>query len=392
MSFIVIHLFISQRTNKYFFFQSKSTLTDRRSQPSIATAPEPEKSPKSSSTENGSLMAALANELKSKQLENEKNEKAAEQQQNFVTVIEVNESVASKEQDQNREPAVKEVPETPPSPPPATEKPKKVAVAVEVVPISLSSKAASQSPTDKINRDRTLCDNENSFTGNDNSNSIERSSSSSNTNPPTSPLSLSDVNKKKVPPRPPPKYGRRIEPPTIPSALSSSSGTKSKENSLERNIKPSDILRNKSATSVEESKAYLHNRNTSPDVSKLVKMNEKQYTMVTDNFQQKTSSLEKSSSLKSNQSGSLGKTTRAGTGTDSPTGSLGKSSSVTKEYSPTGSIDNKSKSSRKYSDDAGSKESLISQGNISEIVSYLKICLYNIHSFSILYFHLNFLH
>lgn len=300
-------------------------------------------------------MAALANELKSKQLENEK---AATEHQNFVTVIEVNESASQEEPSQERSVQVEleEVPETPPSPPPPTDK-KKV-VSVEVAPISLSSKAASPSPTDKVNRDRTLSDNENSFTGSD---SIEKGNHS---NPPTSPLGLSDVNKKKVPPRPPPKYGRRIEPPTIPSSLSG--GTKSKENSLERNIKPSDILRNKSASSVEDSKAYLLNRNTSPDVSKLVKMNEKHYPMASDNFTQKTSSLEKSGSLKSNQSGSLGKTSRVGT--DSPTGSLGKSSSVTKEYSPTGSIDNKSKSSRKYSDDAGSKESLISQGNISEIV------------------------
>lgn len=292
-------------------------------------------------------MAALANELKSKQMENEK----AAEQQNFVTVIEVNESATPVEELSDHAES-DEVPETPPSPPPPSEKKK---VSVEVVPISLSSKAASPSPTDKLSRDRTLSDNENSFTGND----------SNNSNPPTSPLSLNDVNKKKVPPRPPPKYGRRIEPPTIPPSLSG--GTKSKENSLERNIKPSDILRNKSATSIEESKAYLLNRNTSPDVSKLVKMNEKHYPITGDNFIQKSSSLEKSGSLKSNQSGSIGKTSRIGT--DSPTGSLGKSSSVTKEYSPTGSIDNKSKSSRKYSDDAGSKESLISQGNISEIVS-----------------------
>lgn len=300
-------------------------------------------------------MAALANELKSKQLENEK-EKAAEQQ-NFVTVIEVNETAtpSAAEPSQSEPEEVPEMP--PPSPPPATEKKKKV-VSVEVVPISLSSKAASPSPTDKVNRDRTLSDNENSFTGND---SIEKGN---NSNPPTSPLGLSDVKQKKVPPRPPPKYGRRIEPPTIPASLSS--GTKSKENSLERNIKPSDILRNKSASSVEDSKSYLLNRNTSPDVSKLVKMNEKHYPMAGEAYNQKTTSLEKSGSLKSNQSGSLGKTSRVGT--DSPTGSLGKSSSVTKEYSPTGSIDNKSKSSRKYSDDAGSKESLISQGNISEIV------------------------
>lgn len=310
-------------------------------------------------------MANLANELKTKQLENEKNKKAAAEQQNFITVIEVNESATPSTPPPSSKPTperpdqegLKEVPETPPSPPPPSEK-KKV-VAVEVVPINLSSKAASPSPTDKIHRDRTLCDSDNSFTGNNDS--IEKG----NSNPPTSPLGLSDANKKKVPPRPPPKYLRRIEPPTIPSSSSLSSGTKSKENSLERNIKPSDILRNKSATSAEDSKAYLHNRNTSPDVSKLVKMNEKHYPMAADNFQQKTSSLEKSSSLKSNQSGSLGKTSRVGS-TDSPTGSLGKS--VNKEYSPTGSIDNKSKSSRKYSDDAGSKESLISQGNISEIV------------------------
>ncbi|KAL5276296.1 ABR family protein [Megaselia abdita] len=335
------------------FKRSKSTLQDRRSQPSPPSNDiEPLRSPKSSNTENGSLMAALANELKSKQLENEK----AAEQQNFVTVIEVNETAnQSEEHSSSTRVEPEEVPEMPPSPPPTTEK-KKV-VSVEVVPISLSSKAASPSPTDKVNRDRTLSDNENSFTGND---SIEKGN---NSNPPTSPLGLSDV-KKKVPPRPPPKYGRRIEPPTIPPSLSG--GTKSKENSLERNIKPSDILRNKSATSIEDSKAYLLNRNTSPDVSKLVKMNEKHYPMASDNFTQKTSSLEKSGSLKSNQSGSLGKTSRVGT--DSPTGSLGKSSSVNKEYSPTGSIDNKSKSSRKYSDDAGSKESLISQGNISEII------------------------
>ncbi|XP_058176649.1 uncharacterized protein LOC131291453 [Anopheles ziemanni] len=139
----------------------------------------------------------------------------------------------------------------------------------------------------------------------------------------TSASSAADL-KKKVPPRPPPKFVRRaapVEPPTVPtmamqnlrskdgrtggreSSLSDTPGTPESpggaaaagglSSSLERNVKPSEIYRQKSSDSLDVKLAGAHGR------------------------------LPKSDSLKSKSSS-----------TDSPTGSLGKVAGA----SPTGSL------------------------------------------------------
>lgn len=72
--------------------------------------------------------------------------------------------------------------------------------------------------------------------------------------------------------RPPPKYIRRaapVEPPTVPAASTTpqSKDSESPSSSLERNIKPSEILRQKSsdALDVKVTSAY---RRTTPDIGK----------------------------------------------------------------------------------------------------------------------------
>ncbi|XP_064536395.1 active breakpoint cluster region-related protein isoform X2 [Drosophila montana] len=224
--------------------------------------------------------------------------------------------------------------------------------------------------------------------------------------------------KKKMPPRPPPKNIRRVEPPTIPSQqqqqqllssspkretpyagssmpLPSSSSGESPASSLERNIKPSDILRQKSSENLESK--YAANRKTTPELSKLANtpelMEELGRKMVG-----KTDSLEHAKRSdgggggggQSSNGGSLGRTsstparalTPAGRGTvgASPTGSLNKTAKLAAaDSSSTSSLEKKSRVSLQASDaelpsgnaqrSVGSKESLASQG-ISEIKSY----------------------
>lgn len=182
--------------------------------------------------------------------------------------------------------------------------------------------------------------------------------------------------KKKVPPRPPPKVVKRVEPPTIPIAVQSkrelsSSTSESPSSSLEHNIKPSDILRQKSHDAL-DAKSLAANRKTTPDLSKSSKSSEVAEEL--GRIIGKSESLEKNKrpgdAMKINQSptGSLGKTVSA-LGA-SPTGSLSKFSSARHGTdSPTGSLgkmDKKGNDSTLQS--VGSKESLASQGYISEII------------------------
>ncbi|XP_055523365.1 active breakpoint cluster region-related protein isoform X1 [Wyeomyia smithii] len=159
--------------------------------------------------------------------------------------------------------------------------------------------------------------------------------------------------KKKVPPRPPPKYPRRaapVEPPVIPAAAmhnlrrdQSSDGTPdSPGSSLERNLKPSEIYRQKSSDSLD---VKLSCRSS--------KVNE-----LVDDFSRK---LPKSDSLKSKSStdsptGSLGKNVGA-----SPTGSLGKLPQTSSD-SPTGSLDKGNHRTNDSLQSVGSRESLASTG------------------------------
>lgn len=120
--------------------------------------------------------------------------------------------------------------------------------------------------------------------------------------------------------RPPPKFPRRaapIEPPTVP-ILSSSPGRKdsdsSPSSSLERNVKPSEIFRQKSSDSLDIKTT------TKKDITKFSKSSD----LITDEFGKK---LAKSESLKSTQSssGSLGsRDTKSTKSTASPMGSLEK--------------------------------------------------------------------
>ncbi|XP_055586270.1 active breakpoint cluster region-related protein isoform X2 [Uranotaenia lowii] len=164
--------------------------------------------------------------------------------------------------------------------------------------------------------------------------------------------------KKKIPPRPPPKYARRaapVEPPVIPAAAiqnlrkdrESSDGTpESPGSSLERNIKPSEIYRQKSSDSLDVK--FGANRS-----SKLI--GSASSTEMVEEFGRK---LPKSDSLKSKSStdsptGSLGKNVNA-----SPTGSLGKLA----HESPTGSLGKMSNRANDSLHSVGSKESLASTG------------------------------
>ncbi|XP_065089098.1 active breakpoint cluster region-related protein isoform X2 [Ochlerotatus camptorhynchus] len=170
--------------------------------------------------------------------------------------------------------------------------------------------------------------------------------------------------KKKVPPRPPPKYPRRaapVEPPVIPASAmqnlrrdQSSDGTPdSPGSSLERNIKPSEIYRQKSSDSL--------------DV-KLGSRSSKAAIELAEEFGKK---LPKSDSLKSKASstesptGSLGKNVGV-----SPTGSLGKLAHTTgSSDSPTGSLDKMSHRATDSLQSVGSKESLASGGGGTGAIS-----------------------
>ncbi|XP_030567707.1 active breakpoint cluster region-related protein isoform X1 [Drosophila novamexicana] len=218
--------------------------------------------------------------------------------------------------------------------------------------------------------------------------------------------------KKKMPPRPPPKNIRRVEPPTIPSQqqqllssspkretpyagssmpLPSSSSGESPASSLERNIKPSDILRQKSSENLESK--YAANRKTTPELSKLANtpelMEELGRKMVgkTDSLEHAKRSDGGGGGGQSSNGGSLGRTsstparalTPAGRGTvgASPTGSLNKTAKLAAaDSSSTSSLEKKSRVSLQASDaelpanaqrSVGSKESLASQG-ISEVI------------------------
>ncbi|KAM7347620.1 rho GTPase activating protein at 1A isoform 3-T8 [Cochliomyia hominivorax] len=226
--------------------------------------------------------------------------------------------------------------------------------------------------------------------------------------------------KKKMPPRPPPKNIRRVEPPTIPTSILSSSpkrdtpfagstiplpsssgslsSSESPANSLERNIKPSDILRQKSSESL-EGKTFPQNRKTTPEMNKFLN-NSEFLEELGHKIINKTESMEKAKRPDLNYThsptGSLGRcqqqppslasganaTNRTHsrpaainpiTGS-SPTSSLSKSVKLTAaDSSSTGSLDKKSRTSLQPADaeivarTIGSKESLSSQG-ISEII------------------------
>ncbi|XP_037818380.1 uncharacterized protein LOC119608151 isoform X5 [Lucilia sericata] len=231
--------------------------------------------------------------------------------------------------------------------------------------------------------------------------------------------------KKKMPPRPPPKIMRRVEPPIVPGSILSSSpkrdspfvgstiplpsssgslsSSESPANSLERNIKPSDILRQKSSES-SEGKAFAQNRKTTPEMNKF--LNNTEFLEELGNKINKTESMEKAKRPDLNYThsptGSLGRTQQAPQSSgamasattrsqhisqprpvvnpmtgSSPTSSLSKSVKLTAaDSSSTGSLDKKLRTSLQPGDaeivgqqgrTIGSKESLSSQG-ISEII------------------------
>lgn len=395
--------------------------------------------------------------------------RSSDKPSHFVTVIEVNEpiivepsnmsssssSLISAEQQQAAAQSV-------------------AAVAAEVVPVSCASSTAG-GPETIVASSEHANENELTFSSFDRkSTKIEPSAppmspamtsstsvaamSSASTSPSStlmtssSSLFISNIDaKKKVPPRPPPKYIRRVEPPTVPGAniqlssspkrdlstsstgnnilyergnshiglTSSSSGVSScggslsnnnsPSSSLERNIKPSDILRQKSSDSL-EAKSLASNRKTTPEMGKLGA--NLKATDLAEEFGRKiakTESLEKTkrsgdgiSKLNHSPTGSLGKTTISSSGSGnngggaggvgaSPTGSLSKFSSARygngaiagDNASPnnTGSLEkmklNDGSNGRNggggnYLETSlhsvGSKESLASQGNISEII------------------------
>ncbi|KAH8295982.1 hypothetical protein KR018_008982 [Drosophila ironensis] len=215
--------------------------------------------------------------------------------------------------------------------------------------------------------------------------------------------------KKKMPPRPPPKNIRRVDPPTIPSHQSSSpkrdspfagstmplpkrsGGSVSSDspgNSLERNIKPSDILRQKSSENLDSK--YAANRKTTPELGQFVNvtnpelMEELGRKMVGGNSDslehaKRNDSPSALGSGGASGGGSLGRTAstpgraltpgRSGGGMGaSPTGSLNKTAKLAMaDSSSTSSLEKKSRRSLQASDaDAnqrtgGSKESLASQ-------------------------------
>lgn len=192
--------------------------------------------------------------------------------------------------------------------------------------------------------------------------------------------------------RPPPKYIRRaapVEPPTVPTVSSNApqqlKDSDSPSSSLERNIKPSEILRQKSsdALDVKVTSAY---RRTAPDVGMHSISSE-----LADEFGRKVikaESLEKNRRPDASEfSGRFKwmvwfsflvfvsfllvvKRTHSPTGStgkaasnSSPTGSLNKFGTDKSTDSPTGSL---GKANNKANENIGSKESLTSHGPISE--------------------------
>lgn len=190
----------------------------------------------------------------------------------------------------------------------------------------------------------------------------------------------------------------------LPSSSGSMSSSDSPANSLERNIKPSDILRQKSSESL-EGKSFAQNRKTTPEMNKF--MNNSEFLEELGHKINKSESLEKTKRPDLNYThsptGSLGRSpqliqqsggtstsatnrsqhvSQARTGVNqmtgsSPTTSLSKNIKLTAaDSSSTGSLDKKSRTSLMPGDaeivghqgrTIGSKESLSSQG-ISEIV------------------------
>lgn len=134
--------------------------------------------------------------------------------------------------------------------------------------------------------------------------------------------------KKKIPPRPPPKFIRRaapVDPPMVPTSAAKketvSSESKSPSSSLERNVKPSEILRQRSSDSLDVKLGF--NRKHLGSVGN-------KSSELADEFTKKHESLEKKQqNIKASPTGSL---TKLGTGTnrsnDSPTGSLSKVSEM----------------------------------------------------------------
>lgn len=147
--------------------------------------------------------------------------------------------------------------------------------------------------------------------------------------------------------RPPPKFPRRaapIEPPTVPTTiLSSSPGRKdfdsSPSSSLERNVKPSEIFRQKSSDS-------LDIKSNKKDATKFSNSSD----IISDEYGKK---LAKSESLKSTQSSS---------------GSLG-SRDTKSTASPMGSLEKISRGGNSV----GSKESLHGGGATTKIKSFESI-------------------
>lgn len=143
--------------------------------------------------------------------------------------------------------------------------------------------------------------------------------------------------KKKIPPRPPPKFaGKRapLAPIVPPSVTSPKNSAELKSSSLDRNLKPSEMLRQKSSDSLDVPPvAAARTFTTTGGLSKSVELTDE------------LGKLMKSDSRKSVNS--------------TPTGSLGKTAD---EASPSGSLSK----GMHQSSDAGSKESLGSTGIISE--------------------------
>lgn len=164
--------------------------------------------------------------------------------------------------------------------------------------------------------------------------------------------------KKKIPPRPPPKIAtRRVEPPVVP-ATATKRYEETPDSSLERNIKPSDIFRQKSNESLESRSSGSGSGKGNIESTAKVKPSE-----IREEFERR---LHKSESLEKTKNKS----------TDSPTGSLGKMSTENvsnKSYrvGGSGSLDKaafKGSDSLKTTD---SRESLISNGaNSDKIKSY----------------------
>lgn len=161
--------------------------------------------------------------------------------------------------------------------------------------------------------------------------------------------------------RPPPKFPRRaapIEPPTVPTLSSSpirKDSDESPSSSLERNIKPSEIFRQKSSDSLDTKVTTVTKKD---NINKFSKSSD----LIVEEFGKK---LAKSESLKSTQSssGSLGSTHTKSTA--SPTGSLEKISRSGNNLNP----NNKSDSLNSV----GSKESLQFVNASSKIKSFESI-------------------